>query len=178
MTPHTFVINVQHLPPVAKRGQHVLVLLEDGNHDFVLGQKDIYPPNICRMVGGGVENGETSLKAASREVLEELGIGIPEEKFKHIGQVIFRISDRDENVYLFTTNIYWARLSEEGLIPSSDLNGIVRLEPAQMEALVERYALLPKKIDPLLKFSWFDYGQIYGPIHQIALQAVYKKRWI
>lgn len=178
MTPKTFAITVQNVPPVAQRGQHVLILLEDPDHRFVLGKKDIYPPGIYRMPGGGVEKGETAAKAASRELFEELHVGISPEKLQHLATVIFHISDKDGAATTFTTNIFYAKSELQGVVPGSDLQGVERMEPAQLQALIQRYVLLPKKIDPLLKFSWFDYGQIYGRMHQVALDSITVHRYV
>ena len=167
---YPLTLRITTVPPVAQRGNHVLILLEDGDHKFVLGSKKMYPPGIYRMVGGGVDGTETPLAAAQRELREELHISLAPEKLKQLATVRASITDQTEQSWIFTTYLFYARLRDELLMPSDDLDGVMHLSVAAYQNLLERFELLPTEIDPILHFAWHDYGQIYKPIHEIALR--------
>jgi hypothetical protein len=41
------------------RKKHVLVVIQNHSGNVLLGQKpDFYPEGICRLIGGGIEEGE------------------------------------------------------------------------------------------------------------------------
>lgn len=66
------------------RGIHVVVQTADGK--FVVGKRAnsiVFAPGMLEItLGGGVDSGETPLKAAQRETHEELGVHVPEKHFK------------------------------------------------------------------------------------------------
>jgi len=168
MSVYSLTLRVQKTPPVMLRKRHVLILLRDQNNRYVLGQKKIYPKGISRMIGGGVETYEPFFRAASRELYEELKYFAPRQSLKEVGQVLARITDEAGQKFEFTTGLYFTQIERRPLFPSDDLDGIIRLSDPEYLALVQRYKNLPKEIDPQLGFAWYDYGQLYAPIHEIA----------
>lgn len=173
MPVRTFSLTLKTVPPVAKRKKHVLILLHDQNNHYLLGTKDVYPPGIYRMVGGGMEKGETPLQSAVRELHEELQIAVPEEDLQVLGTVVTHIASGEEK-FIFTSHIFFLELKDHGIVPNDDLDGVVHIDPIDCEGLLQRYKLLSPVIDYVHKFSWFDYGQIYGPIHAFAFQQAKK----
>ena len=67
--------------------------------------------------------------------------------------------------YLFHYNV-----GNQTLHPTDDLDGVRELTKEEFEQLIQRFHQLPKEVDPTLGFAWYDYGQLYGAIHQIALE--------
>jgi 8-oxo-dGTP pyrophosphatase MutT (NUDIX family) len=167
-------LTLQTLPPVMKRDRHVLILVQDSSGRFILGGKKLYPPGIYRMVGGGIEVGEEPLVAATREFAEELGPQLPPTDFKPLLTVIAQLKVASTGEELtFTTCLYHVQLAEgQQLQPSSDLDDVMPFTKEELEALIQRYAELPTTTDPQLGFAWADYGRLYGPVHQLALDSL------
>jgi ADP-ribose pyrophosphatase YjhB (NUDIX family) len=168
-------LRVQYVPPVAQRKRHVLILLRDSNHRYILGKKNIYPSGIFRMVGGGVEKNEAYRPAAARELHEELKVFIPPRKLQELVKVIAHITDATQKVWIFTTVIFFYQLEGQGILPSDDLDGVVRLTEAEVEQLIHHFNQLSREVLPQENFSWYDYGQLYGTIHRIAFEELKKK---
>lgn len=161
-------------PKVATRGEHALIMARDPEGRFVLGHKKIYPKGIVRFVGGGIEGEENALAGAHRELFEELGIYAYEKDLKELVEVKVNISEEGKQKHIFIVHLFLIELGLRGIQPSSDIDDVVRLTEYDMESLIQRYFLLPKKIDPKVNFSWYDYGQLFGNIHKIGLEAVRK----
>lgn len=74
------------------RGVHVVVQTTDGK--FVVGKRSstiVFAPGMLEIsLGGGIDTGETPLKAAQRETHEELGLHVPEKHFKPL--FLYRIN--------------------------------------------------------------------------------------
>jgi len=169
---YSLALHMQKAPPIVKRNRHVLVLLQDLSDRFVLGKKKIYPKGIVRMVGGGAEKFEPFFKAATREVYEELHYYVGRKDLAELAQIFARITDDDGQVFNFRTAIYFAKLERKPLFPSDDLDGIARLTEPEYLHLIQQYKRLPKEIDPAFNFSWYDYGQLYSYIHQVAWEEL------
>ncbi len=161
-------------PKVATRGEHALIMARDKEGRFVLGQKKIYPTGIVRFVGGGIEKDEDPLTGARRELIEELGVYANDRELKELVQVKVNISEDGKKKHLFIVHLFLIDLGLRGVQPASDLDTVVRLTEYDLEDLVQKYFSLPKKMDPKVNFSWYDYGQLFGNIHSIGLDAVRK----
>jgi 8-oxo-dGTP pyrophosphatase MutT (NUDIX family) len=175
MAIYSLAFSVQKAPPIMLRKRHVLILLRDRNNQYILGRKNIYPPGITRMVGGGVEEHEPFFAAAARELYEELKYSVPRRELIELAKVNALISDADRNKYQFNTVIYFVQLDKKPISPGDDLDGIIRLSDPDFLSLIQKYKQLPKEIDPKFGFAWYDYGQLYSQIHQIAWESLRKR---
>jgi 8-oxo-dGTP pyrophosphatase MutT (NUDIX family) len=170
----TLTFEMKVIPKVATRGEHAMIVVRDNEGRFILGQKKIYPKGIVRFVGGGIEKDEDPLTGAHRELLEETGIYANEKELKELVKITSNISEDGKKNYIFTVYLYLIEIDLRGIRPSSDLDNVVRLTEAELEDLVIKYSTLSKKLDPKVNFSWYDYGQLFGSIHRIGLEAVRK----
>lgn len=166
-----FVMDI--VPPVAKRGRHALILLENDHEHYLLGSKDIYPENIYRMIGGGIEEGEEALPAAARELFEETGLELSPDQLKHLSTVTAEMDETSTGKHItFVTYLYYVNVGDQKLTPSDDIQGLQEVTRGDIQQLITRYQQLPKETKETEGFSWYDYGQLYGAIHQIALNSL------
>jgi 8-oxo-dGTP pyrophosphatase MutT (NUDIX family) len=175
MAIYSLAFSVQKAPPIMLRKRHVLILLRDQNSQYILGRKNIYPPGITRMVGGGVEEHEPFFAAAARELYEELKYSAPRKSLIELARVNALITDADQKKYQFNTAIYFVQLDKRPISPGDDLDDIARLSDPEFLSLIQKYKQLSKEIDSRFGFAWYDYGQLYSQIHQIAWQSLRKR---
>lgn len=165
-----FSMNV--IPEVARRGHHALILLQNGKGEFLLGEKKFYPEGISRMVGGGMDPDEVPYKAAQRELEEETGLTASIDALYSLATITAQILEESSGEDVtFVTHLFYYNTGNQILTPSDDIDGISTLTESEYLELIERYKKLSKKIDPQRGFAWYDYGQLYSQIHQIALDA-------
>lgn len=162
-----------HVPPIMRRGNHALIVVENSQGKLLLGSKAIYPPGIYRFVGGGIEPKENPHLAAQRELEEELGIHISQDRLIPLARVTATVFD-PKQTWVFMTYLYYTKLTNDTVKPSSDLDGVVVLSHDEVRALVDRYKQLPDDLirigsDSSGLFRWSDYGAFYGEIHAFAL---------
>ncbi len=159
------------------RKNHALILIEMTNGKYLLGKKEgYYPDHISRMIGGGIDEGEDPELAAAREVEEELGISVSQDRIIKLAKVVTD-AETSEGFMSMTTHIFLLRtlLSEEmDVLPGDDITGVEPLTKNQFVNLIrDMYALqgvfhgtYDGKPFQLL---WEDWGAIYAPIHENAL---------
>lgn len=170
---HTLHLTMNIVPPVAKRGRHALILLENSAGHYLLGSKDIYPENIFRMVGGGIEEGEEPLPAAARELQEETGLTVPLDQLQHLSTITAELDEKSTGKhYTFVTDLYQTNIGDQVPHASDDIQALQELTRGDIQDLVHRYQALSKEVDADKGFAWYDYGQLYGAIHQIALDSI------
>lgn len=63
----------------------VRVVVKHGDHFLLV--KTSFSAQLLSFPGGGIERGESPLDAAVRELREETGIVVSEQKFRHVGQM-------------------------------------------------------------------------------------------
>lgn len=156
-----------------EREQHVLILCYDQTGKFWLGSKPkFYPEGIYRLVGGGVDQGETSLEAAIRETQEELGLTVTSTDLQPLSEIILHATTGEEE-YHFTTTVYALRIDPAKVKPGDDIESLVPLNDDEYQQLIQLYL----NLDESLEFAqgeyrhfWQDYGKVYGPIHELARQ--------
>lgn len=168
-------LKFQLFPPHVHRGSHVLILLRDFQGHFILGCKAIYPDGICRLLGGGVEEGEEPDLAARRELEEETGLKVGEQELIKLGSVTAHLTDENQEQVTFVSHIYFHACGQAKLAATDDVDELCYLTPGEMHKLIERYRTLPNTIDPKVNFAWFDYGHLYSFIHQFALDEITKR---
>lgn len=120
-----FSYTFSHIPPIMKRGRHVLIVIKSGTQ-FILGSKDIYPPGIYRFVGGGLYPEEKVENGAVREIKEELQINISENDLKSLAKFIVEAEDNKEKVR-FETYLFYLETKGQELTASDDIKSLVNL---------------------------------------------------
>jgi 8-oxo-dGTP pyrophosphatase MutT (NUDIX family) len=160
-----------------KRGvDTAVVLVRDKQGQWVLGRKEgFYPEGIARMVGGGMDNGNP-LVDVQRELQEELGVVVDEDRLKPLihAEIMAHLPNKEQvtaSVFVFYAAIF------EPIKAADDLTGLAYMADRDLHRLVEKYADLPD--DVLIRGdesngsgTWADYGKIWGPIHKAAFERV------
>ncbi len=159
-----------------RRDRHAVLIPQYPDGRFLIGEKKyLYPPGIYRLIGGGVEAGETPEEAIIREAAEELGITIDSSEIIPLVEIKTDATTPD-NRYSFITYIFLYKLSPNAQItPADDLSGVKIMALEEIPELVTNYTNL--KDDDIFKdgeyqHSWGDYGKIYGPIHRIVYELL------
>lgn len=165
----TLQLTLPTLPKIMRRERHVLILIRTWDGNFILGSKGPYPANIHRMVGGGLDSNEDPQAGAARELAEELHLDAVQKDVIPLAQVIAKINHQAEDLTFSTWLFFYQLAASQTLQPDDDLNGIVELTPIEFQALINRFSQLQDNFNHEHNFSWGDYGKLYGPMHQIAL---------
>lgn len=165
-------LNVIEFPPSFKRGELALILLKNSSGQYVLGNKDIYPKGISRIVGGGIETGEDPATAAARELQEETGLVAQPKDLTGLARVEARITNATDEHVTFITHVFFYNLGEQIITPQDDVKSAALLDEERYFELLHRYENLPKTLDEKFGFAWFDYGQLYAFIHRLAINEV------
>jgi 8-oxo-dGTP pyrophosphatase MutT (NUDIX family) len=163
-----------------KQTGHVMIAIADHEGRIIVrGKASLYPPGITRIVGGGVDEGETPEQAAVREIEEELGIVLSEEHLVLLA-IVEITGVTAETAYPLTEYLFYARmLPGQHIKVENDraTNEAIRLD--ELPGLVARY----RAIDPALRstewdrypYRWHDYGAIYGFVHEIVYEEIRKR---
>jgi 8-oxo-dGTP pyrophosphatase MutT (NUDIX family) len=154
------------------RKNHTLILLKRNNGGFILGKKQgFYPDHIARFIGGGIKNDEAPVLAALREVQEETGITITEDKLVPL-LAVETTADTNEGPMDMLTHIFAAEIPADAkVVASDDVTGTVEITLDELRKLIEDMNNLTGiYTTPDFSFEWADWGKIYGPIHQLSLE--------
>lgn len=154
------------------RKQCVLIAVKDGSGKILTGAKPaFFPPGITRLLGGGVDEGEDVLLAASRELEEELGVTISPEQFTPLAQFNTSAIDTAGKEFYNETFLFGANIEDSAYRPGDDVKQIIALSTEEISALAEAYENLPVSLwyrGNEGDFSWHDYGKLYSVIHKIT----------
>ena len=160
------------------REKTALLVVETAEGDFLVGAKPYqYPPTITRLLGGGVDEGESEISAATREIREELGVTLNPSQLTPMLVVSVSAEDTERKHYTHEIHIYYANIGNNQYEPGDDIKAIVKLNLDELYALGEAYEALPETLwynGPEGLYSWNDYGKLYGPVHKLASEAVRK----
>ncbi|MCL5411187.1 MAG: NUDIX hydrolase [Patescibacteria group bacterium] len=176
MKEYNFSYKFSSIPPIMRRGKHVLIVVKDDQGKYILGSKKIYPEGIYRFIGGGVDLDENPAEAAVREIEEELKINVRKTNFRPLAKFIVEVSDEKETfVFLTFLFLLTTPVSRQLLVASDDLDDLVELSKDEVLELVQKYenlsdCLVDLKGDKSGLFKWSDYGKFYSQVHQIAME--------
>lgn len=180
MNTNTHVLKIHVAKPFGNlyRTDTVLVVVRVGNKYIFGGKAGYYPEGITRLLGGGVNGGETLEFAAQREIEEELSVKITKEQLKKIDDVIVEADDDLGKKYKMKISMFFVDLSNiRSFIAGDDVTNLIYLTKEEFKKLVENFNKLPQDLwrnQDGEEFSWADYGKLYGFVHDVALNSVEK----
>jgi len=162
-----------HVPPVFKRKSHVLLAIFD-NNEIILSRKNIYPANVYRLLGGGIDAGETPIEAAIRELKEETLVTRIEDDFIHLKSFNFNLTESSSGTeFEYAMELFSLNLNREEIIPSDDINEIKIFDKFSFKSNLNLMnSLSPELINTKDDhyFSWADWGKIFSLPHTYIYQ--------
>jgi 8-oxo-dGTP pyrophosphatase MutT (NUDIX family) len=166
---YTHRYSLTHIPPGLKRGSLALIAPFDQG-EIILATKHVYPENIFRLIGGGVDATDQSpLHAATREFEEEVGLRCKMTDFTHNSTHLYELSETGTGTHFdLTIDLFTISASYDSLQPASDIDAIKQFNRFEFKQLINRYQELPKELvtlKPDNTFRWSDWGYIYNQIN-------------
>jgi len=167
-----FLVNDLTFANLRFNRETALVVCRTTDGRIVVGAKPSeYPPEIYRLLGGGIHADETPEKGAIRELKEELDTFVdPQDLIK---LATFNIKGVAQHVtYQMKTHVYYANVNIDAdkLRAGDDVEGLVFLTDGEFGDLIQRYMAVPEgamyKKDNW-QHSWYDFCQVYGIIHEM-----------
>lgn len=152
-----------------------VLIVKNAEGEYLLGAKPkFYPPTISRLLGGGIDKGESVVEAAQRELEEELNVKLEEKELKHKSSLEVIAIDQDDKQYNAAIHFVEAQRRVNNYNPGDDVEFIVEFSRKELEQLVDAY----KNLSDTLwyrgeegEFCWEDYGKVYSEVHRIALTS-------
>lgn len=177
MQEFSFHIDIEKPFGNLKIPDHVLLVLLTADQKLIVSRKHSYPTNIWRLLGGKPDKKESLAETARRELAEESGLILPHARIEYIAAIHGQATDFEQNEYKLITHLYLVKLTEqEHPCAQDDVDEITALSFQEFGSLIQAYQdLSPNNWiykNGYKKFSWYDYGQYYSRIHQIALDIV------
>jgi len=158
------------------RKKCVLIAAQDSEGNILLGAKPyFYPPTISRLLGGGVNEGESFEQAALRELKEELGVKF--EAADLIPLAFFETTTKDEDgkEYYNETAIFKANIGNQTYQAGDDVKHIIKMTHDEVYELGEHYEQLPETLwynGEEGHYAWADYAKLYGPVHKVIAKKI------
>ena len=121
------------------------IICRDGKYAMQLGNSGKY-----KILGGGVEKGETLVEALKREVLEESGLVVIESSVKEIGEVLELREDLKQPGQKYICHSYYYFCDVEDIVretamTESEIREGFHLEWATLDEIVEANSKFEKE---------------------------------
>lgn len=158
------------------RKRCVLIAAQDSEGNVLVGAKPyFYPPTISRLLGGGVDEGETFEQAAVRELREELGVEVDVSALTPLIHFVTTAQDDEGKEYVNETEVFATAIGDQTYQAGDDVKHIIQLPPDELYDLGERYEQLPEVLwyngeEGL--YGWSDYAKLYGPVHKMTAEKI------
>lgn len=158
------------------RKRCVLIAVQNDEGKILIGAKPhFYPPAISRLLGGGVNEGESFEQAAVRELQEELSITIKADGLIPIALFVTDAKDQESNEYHNKTAVFSVNIGGQTYEAGDDIKHVIPMTPDEVHELGELYEQLPEVLwfnGDEGEYSWADYAKLYGPIHKVTAKKV------
>lgn len=150
----------------------VFVLVRNSQNQWVLGRKKVYPDGVSRLVGGKMEDGENPIESAQRELLEETGGQVDEDRLVPLvhAEVFGQHEGTQVSISVF---VFYASVNAP-LQADSDVDELVYLTDIEVREFLHKLGDLSSEdiIKDDAPTSWADWGRVWAPIHSAAFERV------
>ncbi len=145
----------------SRRGEVMFLLPRPGG--LLVHRKAHYPPNVWRLLTGGIELGEAVEEALLREAEEEVGFTPPVRRF--VGLLTYDIGIENRRVD-FATYIFLMAYSDHPIRQGEgeEIDEAREVPLAAMRPLAEQLRTLPGR--------WQDWGRFRAVAHDLVAQWV------
>lgn len=159
------------------RDRTALIFCKDNKGKYILGtEHGFYPEGIARMIGGGIDKDERPIDGAIREIKEEIGIEVSPKELIELVQFDITGSYKSKR-YKHSIYVYFLNSDKDDYVAGDDVSEIIKFTEEEYRGLIKRFFEL-KPEDIYVKddytFSWRDYGNVYGYVHQVTLDEYLK----
>jgi len=156
------------------RDRTVLILIKNSKDKYLFGVKKFYPREIKRMIGGGVDKGEEVLEAATRELQEELGIGVLQSELQSLAEFSITGNYKGE---VFKTSIFtcYLDIGDKTYNPGDDVSAVAEFTEAECQSIAGEMMSVDETSffeNGENSFSWADYGKVYGFVLKESLREL------
>ncbi len=176
-----FEISVELIPEDTTHEELSLILLRTPDKKYVFGKKySMYPTGISRLIGGPTD-GSNFESAAQTHLLKQVGLSATRDELVELAEVeldIFEddpdnVRDHDTNkTYNLNTQIFLYDLGNQPYYARREIDSFAVLDKEGFRVLNNEFQRLSNDQDTRYGFSWLDWGKIFGPLHEAALDAV------
>ena len=173
-------LNIKIVSPFGNlyRNRLSLIVIVDIDGNILVGSRPhFYPQDIYRLIGGGIDDNEEVIDGYLRELKEEVGVEATKEDLKEIMQVNVNAVDKNGKEYKNTNYIFLYKLKTNRYKAGDDIKQIIKLSVDELYKLGERYENLSSDDwfkNDMENYNWYDYGQVYGPIHKLVASYIAK----
>lgn len=168
-----FIDNVDIKKPLGNfyRKNHVLILIKNNKNEYLMGGKEgYYPPDMARMLGGGLDDSEGEKVAAVRELSEELGVFPEPKNVFFLSRVITKANIQKKVMYMNVFIFGAFLLDTKNAKPGDDVTSILFYKEQKLVTLIKNMFLLKGAFSHGdFSYEYSDWGRVYGFIHEIAL---------
>jgi len=164
-----FIVNLEvekFFPPLS-RDAEVLAVVILPNKKILLHRKKFYPPNVYRLLSGGIKKNENVEKALVRELKEETNVKIWNKKL--LAKIIFNIKSPKGKKF-FTTYIFLVKTKSSNIKPLDSKEQISKLK----EIKISELSSVIRKLQSLRTKNWREWGKFRAIAHQIVYEMLKK----
>ena len=162
------------------RPKHVYIFVRDIDNKTLLGSKPrFYPAKLYRFLGGGLDDLDYK-SAAIKEMKEETYVETLNKDYIDVVKFDINAIDIDKKEYEVEYYIVLYIPKIENARAGDDVEEIVHLTEEQYFENIKNWYNVPKGTfisdnETNTRFDWYDYGQIYGKVHELSYKIVMEK---
>lgn len=155
-----------------RRPGEVAMVVRRRNGKLLLATKDFYPPEVYRLLTGGVHRDESIFSALLRETAEETSLTVEPRRFLAVAR--YQEPDASEpNEYATFAFLLDEVGGELGVSdPHERLSGFREVSPGKLSAIADQLDNLPHDPSDDLKVDYYAWGRFRSLAHRLVWQAM------
>jgi 8-oxo-dGTP pyrophosphatase MutT (NUDIX family) len=157
--------------PLTKKDRYgeVCMIVRRRSGRLVTATKTFYPPDVYRLLTGGIHHGEPIMSALRREAREETGLELAVVRF--LAMVVY--TRRTEPIFHTFAFLLEDRGGELRMEDEAERHGGFReIDAAALPVIADRLASLDAQGGVAIGGRWRDWGQFRAVIHRAVWEAL------